>query len=191
VKETDPSLTLPFVILHRFGPVPIPFPFPLAPQRVRWRFPAPVSIQRTASRPYLNDFSGQDQVAAGVTIQGTFGYMPSVGVVGFSIPVPGSISLKLIETTFETFNALDRQLKKDIGAAQELIVPSRLHYWQVSIREFSYDISNANPLLYFYTIVIDRLLDYLSPVGPQLPTGVPGVTQGLGDALGGLVGAAA
>ena len=192
MRETDPSLTLPFTILHRFGPAPIPFVFPLLPRRVRWRFPAPVSIQRTASRPYLNDFSGQDQVAAGVTITGTFGYMPSVGLVGFSIPVPGSLSLKVIENMYETFNGLDRQLKKDVGAVQELIVPSRLHYWRVSIRDLSYEISADNPLLYIYTMVIDRLQDYLSPVGPQLPTAVPGVTQGignLGSSLGGLLAA--
>lgn len=186
MKETDPSLTLPFVLIHRFGPAPIPFPFLVAPQRVTISYDAPVSVQQTAAHPYVNEFSGADQTAAMVTLEGTFGYMPRVGFVGLTVTAPGSVMLKTVETTFETFNAFDRQWKKDLGAKQELIMPSRLAYWRVVVRKFSYRISKENPLLYFYTIVMERVADLLSPV--TLARTIGGAVTGLGNILGGLVG---
>lgn len=186
MKATDPTISLPFAIVHRIGPAPIVFKLPLNPQRVRWSFPARNAVHQTLQRNYVDDLSGRDSVLAQVTMQGTFGYTGG-SFFGLTLP-PGSVTLKLLEGIYETFNALDRQLKRQLGATQEFIALSRAHYWQIAIKDFSYDMSNRDPLLYYYTLTFVRLADYLSPAGPSLPTAVPGVSQSFGSALGGLVG---
>lgn len=183
MKETDPTLTLPLVLVHSFGPAPIPFVFLVPPQRVQPTFDPPVSVQRTAGKPYLNDFSGQDQMGASFTIEGTFGYMPRV--LG-AVTVPGSVALKVLETTIETYNALSRQQKRDIGARQELIWPARLWYWRIAIKKFSYRMSKESPLLFFYSLVVERVEDYLSPA--KAANFIGGAVTSLGDSLAGIVG---
>lgn len=184
MKLTDPTLDLPFAIVQRVGPVPGVFKFPLAPQRVRVSLPARNAIHQTLTSNYLDDFSGPRAVLAHVQLQGTFGYHPTVGAIGLA--VHGSIHLKVFEVIFETFNALDRQLKKNFGAAQEYLGLSRAHAWRIAIKEFSYEIRHDNPLLYFYSIQFDRLEDYLSPVGPSLPGLTPGTSIPVADVLRGL-----
>ena len=189
-KFSDPTISLPFAIIHRFGPAPIVFKLPLNPQRARWSFPPRIAVQQTLQRNYVDDLSGQDSVLAQVTLEGTFGYAPSGATLGLTLG-PGSVSLKVLETIYETFHALDRQRKRDMGATQEYVGLSRLHYWEIAIRDFTYNMASRDPLLFYYTLSFVRLRDYLSPAGPSLPTSVPGVSQGLGDALGGVTGIAA
>lgn len=186
---TDPTLTLPFALIFRIGPAPIVFPLPLLPQRASWDFPSRVSVQQTLGRNYVDRFSGKDSVLAQVTLQGTFGYHQG-SFLGLALP-PGSMTLKALETLFETFETLDRQVAKTLGATQEYVGLSRAHFWQIAITRFRYEMSEQNPLLYFYSLSFVRVLDYLSPAGPSLPTGTPGVSQGLGSALGNLVGGGA
>ena len=183
----DPTLSLPFAIIHRIGPAPIVFPFPINPQRARWGFPPRNAVHQTLHGAYVDDLSGRDSVLAQVTLEGTFGYTSTGSLLGLSLP-PGSVTLKVLETIYETFHALDRQTKRTLGATQEYIGLSRLHYWEIAIRDFSYTTSARDPLLLYYTLSFIRIRDYLSPAGPSLPTGVPGVSQGLGGALGGLLG---
>lgn len=185
-KFDDPTLDLPFAIIHRFGPAPIVFPFPLNPQRCRWSYPPRLTVHQALERNFVDDLSGKDSVAAQVTLSGTFGYKGR-SVFGVTLP-PGSVALKVLETTYETFHALDRQTKRDLGATQEYVGLGRLHYWEIAIRDFQYTMAARDPLLFYYELTLVRLRDYLSPAGPSLPTSVPGVSQGVGDALGGLLG---
>jgi len=184
-KLTDPTLNLPFVIIHRVGPVPAVFVFPLLPQRARWTFPARGQIHQTMTSNYLDDFSGPRAVLAQLHLQGTFGYDPRAGGV-FGVALHGSVHLKALEMIFETFNALDRQLKKDAGAVQEFLGIGRLHAWRVWIKEFSYEMRSTEPLIFYYQLALVRLQDYLSPVGPSLPPGLPSVAS-LGAKLGALL----
>lgn len=188
-KAADPTLALPFAIIHRIGPAPLVFKFPLNPQRARWGFPARNAVHQALEGAYVDDLSGRDSVVAPVTLEGTFGFTNTGSILGLSIPLPpGSVALKAFETIYETFHALDRQTKRTLGASQEYVGLSRLHYWEIAIRDFNYTMSARDPLLFYYSISFVRLRDYLSPAGPSLPTGVPGVGQGLGSALGGLLG---
>ncbi len=185
MKLTDRSLELPWIIIHRMGPVPIPFVFPLAPQRIHWSFPSRTNIDQTLLDNVVNDFSGPRSILAAVQMQGTFGYDPVRGGA-FGLSAHGSVHLKALETIYETFNALDRQLKRDKGASQELAILSRLQLWQVLIKNLEYDMRSESPLIYAYSLTIVRVQDYLSPVGPSLPTSIPGVNVPAASAIAGL-----
>lgn len=184
MKLTDPTLSLPFILINRLGLIPAIFVFPLKPQRARWTFPARGQVQQTMTANFLDDFSGPRAVLAQLHLQGTFGYDPRVGGA-FGVAVHGSVHLKALEEIFEVFNALDRQLKKDGGAVQEYLGIARLHAWRVWVKELSYEIRSTDPLLYYYSLTLLRLKDYLSPVGPSLPPGLPSLSS-IGSTLGGL-----
>ena len=175
--SADPTLGLPFSIIHRAGPIPAIFLFPIAPQRQRVEFPARGAISQTLTSNFLDDFSGERAVLASVSLRGTFGFNAQGGGIG--IPMAGSLHLKTLETIFETFNALSRQLKRDIGATQEYLGLARLHAWRIWIDKFAYDIASTDPLLYYYDIHFYRLQDYLSPVG------LAGAAVGAANAIAG------
>ena len=181
--QTDPTLKMPFVIIHRAGLVGIPFVFPLAPEEASHDFPSRVAVHQTIEGNFLDDFSGPNAVLARVTLRGTFGYQSRVGGVG--PPLPGSLHLRSLEALYETFNALDRSLKTKIGAVQEYVNLGRLYLWRIVIDRFAHRINSQRPLLFSYELVFRRLEDYLSPVGPHLP----GPIQAAGSAtLGALFG---
>lgn len=179
---TDPTLALPWTIIHRVGPVPAVFVFPLAPQRNSVDFPARVRVTPTLNGAYVDDFSGKHSVIANVELTGTFGYDKRIGGIG--VPLPGSLHLLAFEKIYEVFNALDRALKQRVVAVQEYINLSRFYFWRIAITRLRYEQRSTEPLLFFYTLQFKRLEDYLSPVGPSLPPGIGGLVSGAGSAIG-------
>ena len=184
---TDPTLSLPWAIIHR-ATVPAVFYFPLAPQRATLTFPARGTVHQTMTGNYLDEFSGDGSVLAHVELRGTFGYNKKAGgAIGFA--TPGSVTLKQFELLFETFNALDRQLKRDLGAVQEYVCLPRQHLWRIWIKSFGYHASAQDPLLWYYQLSFLRLEDYLSPVG--LAKKIGGAASAIGDGIGSILGIAA
>lgn len=181
-KQVDPTLSLPWAIICR-ATIPAVFYFPLAPQRAQFTFPFRVATHQTMTGNYVDDFSGDGSVMAHADIRGTFGFNAKAGgAIGFA--TPGSVTLKQLEVILETFAALDRQTKKDRNAVQEFICLPRQYFWRVVIKDFTVSGSVQDPLLWNYRLSLERLEDYLSPVG--LANKIGGAISGVGDALGSL-----
>jgi hypothetical protein len=180
--RVDPLLNQPFLIIHRVSVVPIVFYFPLAPQHVDVEHPARVAIHQTIGDNYVDDFSGARSVLSKVELGGTFGFDKRAGGA-FGVPLPGSAHLRIFEGIYETFNGLDRSIKSRLGAAQEYVGLSRLHFWRIVIEDLQYRADKTNPLLWFYKLRFRRVQDYLSPVGlaNQVADGLPAL-----GSLGGL-----
>lgn len=181
---TDDSLKGPFILIHRGGLAVAAFLFPMAPQSVRIEHAARGQIHQTLTGHYLEEFSGPNSVLTSVSLRGTFGYRKTAGGA-LGIKVPGSVHSIALEKSWEAYNALSRQLKRDVLAVQEYIQVPRLYFWRVWVDKLAIFQDKENPLLYFYDLHMWRLQDYLSPVAPSLP---PGITSGSALSLKGLFG---
>lgn len=156
----DPTLKGPFIFLFRGGGIPVPFPLLLPPQHVKTAMVSRGAVHQTLADQFLDEFSGPRSTLVTVTIRGTYGYN-RVGL--------GSLMHLAFEKLYEVYNGLTRETKARLKARQEFIALSRLYFWRIWIQRFEWEISREDPLLYYYSITLVRLQDYLSLTDPQLP----------------------
>jgi len=159
-----------FIVVHRAGPIVVPFVFPMPPQSYDWDAKARGQVHQTADDNWLDDFSGPRAVLPRVNVRGTWGYPRRLGGIG--LPMTGASHTKAFELIWETFNALDRQVKANMRAVQEFYDLTRLHAWRVWIDRVRFRRSHESPLTILYDISLLRLEDYLSPVGGLIPAAV-------------------
>lgn len=173
---TDKSLDGPFAIIHNMETATV-FVFPIAPQQIKVSLPARGAVRQTLSDNFLDDFSGRRAVLADISLRGTFGYHPKFGGIGRN--AFGSSHLKTLELIYERYNALSRQVKRDMGATQQFQSLSRLYFWRVWIKDLQITQDSNSPLLWDYSISMVRLEDLLSPAGPPAPIPNPTPLAGL------------
>jgi len=159
------TLQSPFIFIWRSGPIPIVYYFPLRPQQVQIDFPSRSQLHQTLDSNFLDFFCGPRSVVARVQMRGTFGYDKRMGGLMGVTYASGGTHTKLLETTYETFNALSRQVQAGLQAREEFLCPLRGYYWRVHIDSLGIRQSSQDPLLFYYELGFLRLEDYLSLTG--------------------------